>query len=107
MDVDKSQQVYKLADATFKNIEDFVREDLSSLVASAKQFHRALLGALEASESFYSQLTAVGSKATHLPGGVRQLGETIVEMASTQKLTNQALIGWVCYHGDTILVCVM
>nr|WEL12750.1 BAI1-associated protein 2 [Halisarca dujardinii] len=95
MDSEKSQQAYKLADATFKNVEELVKDDLPSLVAAAKVFHKSLLNALEASESFYSQLSSLGSRTTSHPGAVHHLGETLVEAASTQKQTNQAFIGWI------------
>lgn len=80
MDV-TSEQTNRLADTTYRNIEDLV-VDLKSLVTAAKVYHEAMQTTVAASEHFARLLGSIGAKAANLPGAVRKLGDCMKEMGS-------------------------
>lgn len=58
-------------------------------------FESFLLGMVEAAGQFYYQLESIGAKAANLPGAVRKLGESMVEMVEGHKDIASHQADWV------------
>ena len=65
-------------------------------------------GMVQAAGQFFVQIESIGAKATSLPGAVRKLGESMIEMVEGQKDIASHQADWVSpAHRDYVTFCVI
>ena len=63
---------------------------------------------VQAAGQFFVQIESIGAKATSLPGAVRKLGESMIEMVEGQKDIASHQADWVSpAHRDYLTFCVI
>lgn len=93
MDTAASEQVHRLADTTYRNVEELV-VNLRTMATAARTYHKAMETMRDASEEFTTAMQTIGAKAANLPGSVRKLGDCMCEMSSGYEQLNEGFQDW-------------
>ncbi|XP_065899144.1 BAR/IMD domain-containing adapter protein 2-like [Dysidea avara] len=92
--METSEQIHRLANTTFRNIEDILPE-LKNVIALGKSYQKALQNASLAASQFYHLVGAIGVRISSLPGAVRQLGKSFYQISVARREVAPTENSWV------------